>query len=224
MLHVRVIWGASSAAEAVAPPTRIDTGLNSSTQVYTCNAGTVYQNSIWQSEQATGSDVAGTDDLTFTRIDVEAKLYASLWQNAVSKSQTLNGTANTYDHFAGYDAGGPNSSSMTVNTLTQIITPPIGATHYYEIEYSVSWDSTTSGNKIYTFAIHTRTNGGSWTECPMSRALRALPNNDTGITTSKCVHRVLGGDTVEFELRVKSDVASVNITSYGGYMTVNQID
>ena len=206
---------------AIAPPTRLDTGLNSSTQQYYCDGGSQYAESLWRCKQALGSDVCEVDELDFIRLDVQSKLYGSIYQS-LPYSLTLPAIANTYAQFRAVTTGGPTSGDVTQDTLNRVITVPIRATTTYEISFNVSWNSTSMGNKSYTFAVHWD-DGGGIQECVASKSSRALPTNDLGITSGSCLHIVNAGTSVTFSLQVKSDTASVNLTSVSGHFRVKEI-
>jgi hypothetical protein len=206
-----------------APPTRLDTGLMSSSQIYICQGGQEFKDTILRCNKETGSDIAGTDSLFFTRIDKPERLYGGLWQNGGSYSITLNAIANTYDKILPFTAGGPNQSSVSVNTATDTITITPDNTRIVELEYNMSWNSTTGGNKVYKLGVFSSTDGGAFTECVPSVSYRQLPNNDVGVTTGSCRLICNGGSTYVFDLRVSCDVASANFTSVSGHLHISEV-
>jgi hypothetical protein len=208
---------------AVAPPTRLDTGYQSS-QKYYIKSGNEWNGTLWTCHEETGSDVSGINSLFFSRIDNKPNLWGRMYQNGGTVSLTTNVVANTYDKLLLFNAGSSvGSQEVAVNTATDIITLAPDRLTTFIIKYWCSWDSTTSGGKTYDFSIFTNLNGGGAVQCISSLSRRGLPNNDEGEISGSCIINVNSGDSLEVDLRASCTQVSANITSYSAHVTVTQI-
>lgn len=206
-------------------PTRLDVSKNASTQKYVILSGDSYEGSVWMSNAKTGNDIAGVDSLFYYREDNPAKLYGSIYLLSPSYSQTLNALPNVYDTFTGFDAGGVTSSSVQLNLTLCTITPPSNREDLvYNVEYNLSWSSSTVANKLYTFAIFKEVDLGTPILLEASRTSRQLPNNDFGVTGSSSFLTVEAGTSVTLYLAVKCDVSSANIIVNGGHFRIHQVN
>jgi hypothetical protein len=206
------------------PPTRLVVGGLASSKIVNVEDGQQYAGSVWMCKTQTLSDVNGTNELQYERIDSNLKLYAGMYQNIVTYSVTLSGVANTWELFNGFDAGSPSSGSMLVNTAVDEISTPVGVTRTYEIEYNIAWNSTTGGGKTYEFQIWHSIDGGPEIPCRASLTQRGLSNNDVGQSSGSCMHICYAGTVCTFMLKVRCNVPSVNLTTYSAHMRVKQID
>jgi len=105
-----------------------------------------------------------------------------------------------------------------VNTFNNTVTLPSTQQKVYELQYNISFDSTTAGSKNYTIAIFV-----DGVLCRQSESSRGLPNNDLGETNNSCNMTISANTSPQIDLRAKSDTASVNIRINSGHLRIKEI-